>query len=86
MCFDETHYPDYRPGYQNYDRMWELLWYESSKIIDFAFRKNLSFHNFDVNIFNDWDGFDFDAAQQFNGINTDKHKDVYIASATIPEK
>ena len=37
MCFDESHYPDYRPGYKNYDRMYELLWQESSKITDFAF-------------------------------------------------
>jgi hypothetical protein len=66
--------------------MWEILWQESSKITDFALRKNLNFHTFDLNLFNEWEGFDFDTAQHFNGINTDKHKDVYIASATIPEK
>ena len=86
MCFDESHYPDYRPGYRDYNRMWEILWQESSKITDFALRKNLNFHTFDLNLFNEWEGFDFDTAQHFNGINTDKHADVYIASATIPEK
>ena len=85
MCFDETHYPDYRPGYTDYNRMWEILWQESSKITDFAFRKQLDFKQFDLNLFNSWDGFDPDTAQQFQRINTDKHADVYIAVATIPE-
>ena len=57
MCFDESHYPDYRPGYKNYDRMWELLWQESTKITDFAMRKGMHFYPYNVKLFERWDGY-----------------------------
>ena len=83
MCFDESHYPDYRLGYKNYDRMYELLWQESSKITDFAFRKGMNFVPYNVEVFSDWQGYDAEVAQPLFDVNTNKHNDVYIATATI---
>ena len=86
MDFSDGHFPDYRPGYTDYNTMRDLLWKESAKITDFAFRKDLKFNPYNVSEFKHWNGYDIDVAMQYEMINIDKHKDVYIASATIPEK
>ena len=83
MCFDEDHYPDYRPGYKDYNRMWELLWQESSSITDFAFRKGMNFSQYNVKLFEQWNGYNPSVAEPFLDINKNKHSDVYIATATI---
>lgn len=83
MCFDEDHYPDYRPGYRDYNRMWERLWQESSSITDFAFRKGMNFSQYNVNLFEQWNGYTPSVAEPFLDINKNKHSDVYIATATI---
>ena len=88
MDFAPDHYPDYRPGYTDYNTMRDLLWKESSNITDFAMRKGLTFKPYNITEFNQWEGFNHSHAfeSDFNGINIDKHKDVYITSATIPER
>ena len=57
MDFAPDHYPDYRPGYTDYNTMRDLLWKESSKITDFAMRKDLQFKPYNVTEFNHWEGF-----------------------------
>jgi hypothetical protein len=68
--------------------MRDLLWKESSKITDFAMRKGLNFKPYDISAFGTWKGFDHSAAFSidFDRINIDKHKDVYIASCEIPKR
>ena len=81
MCFDESHYPDYRPGYKNYDRMWELLWQESSKITDFAMRKNMDWQKYDPKTsFSTLPGFDKKAAKYVDN----RQPDVYTSVVKIP--
>lgn len=86
MDFSPDHYPDYRPGYTDYNTMRNLLWTESVKIIDFAIRKGLEFKQYNLDLFKKWDTFDFETAQTYNQLNNSKHSDVYIALATIPER
>jgi hypothetical protein len=85
MDFAPEHFPDYKPGYTDYNTMRELLWKESAKITDFAIRKGLKFKQYNLAEFNQWEGFDYSNAFEldFNKVNSDKHKDVYIASAQI---
>ena len=83
MDFAPDHYPDYRPGYTDFNTMHELLWKESVKIADFAMRKGMQFKPYTVEEFKNWQGYDIDQAAQFLAINKDKHQDVYIATATI---
>lgn len=86
MDFSPDHYPDYRPGYTDYNTMRNLLWTESVKIIDFAIRKGLEFKQYNLDLFKKWDTFDFETAQTYDQLNNSKHSDVYIALATIPER
>ena len=86
MYFSPDHYPDYRPGYTDYNTMRNLLWTESVKIIDFAIRKGLEFKQYNLDLFKKWDTFDFETAQTYDQLNNSKHSDVYIALATIPER
>ena len=88
MCFDENHYPDYRPGYKDYNRMYEILWQESAKITDFATRKGLTFRPYNTNEFAQWEGFDRSDAFEldYKKINNTKHNDVYITSVQIPTR
>ena len=88
MDFDEDHYPDYRPGYKNYDRMHQLLWRESSKITDFAIRKKLEWKQYSTAEFSSWEGFDRSDAFEldYKKINNTKHNDVYITSCQIPNQ
>jgi hypothetical protein len=50
MDFSEGHYPDYRPGYINYDTMRTSIFEENNKILDFAVRKNLKWKLYDASI------------------------------------
>ena len=82
MCFDEDHYPDYRPGYRDYNRMWERLWEESSKITDFAMRKDMQWQLYNPETtFKSIKGFDLKTAKTLHN----KWNDVYISICKIPE-
>lgn len=85
MDFAPDHYPDYRPGYTDYNTMRKLLWKESAKITDFAIRKGLKFKPYDIAEFDQWEGFDHSKAFEFDfdKINNVKYNDVYIASSQI---
>ena len=85
MDFSPDHYPDYRPGYTDYNTMRNLLWTESVKIIDFAIRKGLEFKQYNLDLFKKWDTFDFETAPNVYFSNNSKHSDVYIALATHRE-
>ena len=86
MDLAPDHYPDYRPGYKDYNTLRELLWKESAKITDFAIRKGLDFKQYNLDLFKTWESFDFEQAQTYIQLNNSKHSDVYIALATIPER
>ena len=86
MDLAPDHYPDYLPGYTDYNTMRDLLWKESAKITDFAVRKGLDFKQFNLDLFRMWDTFNFERAQEYDMLNSSKHSDVYITSATIPER
>ena len=83
MDFSPNHYPDYRPGYTDYNTMRNLLWTESAKITDFAIRKSMNFKPYTVEEFKNWNGYDIDQAAYFLEVNKNKHNDVYIATTTI---
>ena len=88
MDMAPEHYPDYRPGYTDYNTMRELLWKESAIITDFAIRKGLTFKPYSTHEFSSWKGFDHASAFQidFEKINNTKHKDVFITSCQIPNQ
>ncbi len=86
MDLAPDHYPDYRPGYTDYNTMRNLLWTESVKITDFTIRKGLEFKQYNLDLFKEWDTFNFDKSKEYDEVNKHKHSDVYIASATIPER
>lgn len=86
MDFDEDHYPDYRPGYKNYDRMHELLWHENSKITDFAIRKQINFEPYGgPDAFSMLPGYKYDEAEKIKADITTQRNDVYIAFTQIPK-
>lgn len=80
MDFSEGHFPDYRPGYTDYNTMRTLLWEESAKLTDFAIRKEMNFVPYDRLAFSSIKGFDKKAANALK-INT---SDVYVALTRIP--
>ena len=43
MDFSDGHYPDYRPGYTDYNTMHKKLWEENMNIVDFVLRKKAQF-------------------------------------------
>lgn len=86
MDLAPDHYPDYRPGYKDYNTLRELLWKESAKITDFAIRKGLDFKQYNLDLFKTWESFDFEKSLTYIQLNSSKHSDVYIALATIPER
>ena len=87
MDFDEDHYPDYRPGYKNYDRMHELLWRESSKITDFAIRKGIKFYPYaGTATFEAFPGYKYDVAATIPTDIITSRQDVYIGIAQIPQQ
>jgi len=81
MDFSDGHYPDYRPGYTDYNTMRNLLYIESAKITDFAIRKGLNFKQYSPS----------ELAKYIEGANTDiaetltaNGPDIYFAVARIP--
>jgi|TARA_R110002074_G_scaffold166722_6_gene327498 hypothetical protein len=80
MDFTEGHYPDYRPGYKDYNTMRSLIWNESSKITDFAIKKGMKFQKYNTNdVFAMIDGYKYDI-----GNNLTPHQtDVYVAITQI---
>ena len=84
MDFSEGHFPDYRPGYTDYNTMRSLLWTESAKITDFAIKKGIQFQEYDpVTAFEDIPGYDYEAAKDLK-INHEPN-DVFIGVKRIPE-
>jgi len=61
--------------------MYELLWQESSKITDFAMRKNMAWQQYNpLTSFANIKGFDKKAAKYVNN----RQKDVYTSVIKIP--
>ena len=82
MDFSEGHYPDYRPGYTDYNSMRKHIWNENAKITDFAMRKDIQWQLYNPETtFKDIKGFDDGAAKYMDN----KWNDVYIATCKIPE-
>ena len=88
MDFAPDHYPNYGPGYTDYNTMRELLWKENAKITDFAIRKKLQWKQYSTAEFSSWEGFDRSDAFEldYKKINNTKHNDVYITSCQIPNQ
>jgi hypothetical protein len=83
MDMSDGHYPDYRPGYKNYDTMRQLIFQENAKIVDFAMRKGLQWELYNPKTtFKNVTGFNNSKAK-YMGSNV---TDVYIAICKIPEK
>ena len=82
MDFSEGHYPDYRPGYTDYNNMRKHIWNENAKITDFAMRKDMQWQLYNPETtFKDIKGFDNGAAKYMDN----NWNDVYIATCKIPE-
>ena len=79
MDFTEDHWPDYRPGYKDYNTMHERIRYENAYMLDFAIRNDMAWMPAsDVNSFSMFPGFDADKYSS-NG----KWNDVYITYQRI---
>ena len=82
MDFDKDHYPDYRPGYTDYNTMREHIWNENAKITDFAMRKDMQWQLYNPETtFKDIKGFDKSKAKYMDN----RWDDVYISICKIPE-
>ena len=82
MDFSEGHYPDYRPGYTDYNSMRKHIWNENAKITDFAMRKDMQWQLYNPETtFKDIKGFDKSEAKYMDN----NWNDVYIATCKIPE-
>lgn len=82
MDLAPDHYPDYRPGYTDYNTMRNLLWTESAKLTDFAIRKNMEFKQYlSTDVFAEIAGYKYDIGQTITPTQTD----VYVAVAQIPK-
>lgn len=81
MDFSDDHYPDYRPGYTDYNKMRDLLFQESSKIIDFAMRKSASWKKYSPEILSEF--FPELAANDVHPSNRNPG-DVYITKVNVP--
>ena len=82
MDFSEGHYPDYRPGYTDYNNMRKHIWNENAKITDFAMRKDMQWQLYNPETtFKDIKGFDKSEAKYMDN----NWNDVYIATCKIPE-
>ena len=81
MDFDsDRSYPDYSKMYENIDTMHDYLRTETTRILEFAFNKELSFKIYDpVYSFQDIPGWDYELAKD----QTKGHDDVYVCVARI---
>jgi hypothetical protein len=85
MDFSAGHYPDYRPGYTDYNTMRPLLWQETSKITEFAIRHNMQFNQYTTtDVFSKIPGYKYTVGPLAQSI-TPTQTDVYVAVAQIPE-
>ena len=79
MDFTEDHWPDYRPGYKDYNTMYERIRYENAYMLDFAIRNDMAWMPAsDVNSFRWFPGFEADKYS-----NNGKWNDVYITYQRI---
>lgn len=81
MDFSDGHFPDYRPGYKDYNTMRDLIFKESAKIVDFAFRKNADWIPYHPDVLSGV----FDELNTINDPGTRFPPDVYITKIDIPE-
>lgn len=82
MDFSEEHWPDYRPGYTDYNHMRTKIYEESSKIMDFALRKNMQWKIWDPKTaISDFPGVDLEVAKDIKRWAAD----AYVAVTRIPE-
>ncbi len=85
MDFAEGHYPDYRPGYINYDTMRTHIFEENNKILDFAVRHNLRWELYDGSFLSRH----FEMNESFNqpiqrGDQPKHDRDIYVTLVKIP--
>jgi hypothetical protein len=85
MDFAEGHYPDYRPGYKDYDTMRTSIFEENLKILDFAARHNLRWELYDGSFLSRH----FDMNESFNqpiqrGDQPKHDRDIYVTLVKIP--
>lgn len=81
MDFSEGHYPDYRPGYTDYNTMRKLIWEENANIMDFAVRKNMHWAPYSASSLAKY----FDADMNTAAKLTPNANDIYFAVARIPD-
>lgn len=80
MDFGEGHYPDYTPGYKDYNTMRPKLFEENEAILDFGLKMGMQFKKWDPKTSVDMiPGFDAAAAAEINK----SADDVYVAVARI---
>lgn len=79
MDFSEGHYPDYRPGYTDYNTLRPLIWEETVKMLDFAIQKNMKFEC----VYENPDVFDKIPGYNKNIEYRLKQEDVYVAYRKI---
>lgn len=80
MDFSPEHWPDYRPGYTDYNTMRPKIYEETVKIVDFAFRKGMQFTPWNPNTsLVDIEGFDASVAATYKKWPDD----LYMAVAKI---
>lgn len=87
MDFSEGHYPDYRPGYTDYNTMHKILWTESVSIMDFAIRKGAKFDIYNPQTtVSHLEGFDSEVANTLNVkvLPGQDGVDIYASLIEIP--
>ena len=84
MDFTEDHWPDYRPGYKNYDHMHNCIRYENAYMVDFAMRHDMVWMPADKEAsYSLFPGFDSDKYNSKPKQKSDKWSDVYITYTRI---
>ena len=83
MDFSDGHWPDYRPGYTDYNTMRVKIYEETAKIYDFAIRKHLQWKHYKpTTSLANMPGFDQEAADDIKQWATD----VWVSMTKIPEQ
>ena len=83
MDFSPEHWPNYSPGYTDYNYMRTKIFEESSKITDFAMRKNMQWKMYDpTTSIQNFPGFSQEAADQISRWAGD----AWISFKEIPQQ
>ena len=81
MDFSEGHYPDYRPGYSDYNTMRDLLFLENAKILDFAMKKSAQWTKYSPDVIS----YLLPTLNTCNNPGTRNPGDVYVTTIDIPK-